>query len=74
MRAALKTAGGDAELKSAGVTETYFVRYFGEPVNGQGEFQGGLSEHLFLNNSGNVRAFIRRKKGSLAGDRSGPGS
>ncbi|HEV7405225.1 MAG TPA: DUF1549 domain-containing protein [Chthoniobacteraceae bacterium] len=64
--AALKTAGGDAEQKSDGVTETYFVRYFGEPVNGQGEFQGGLSEHLFLNNSDNVRAFLRRKKGNLA--------
>jgi hypothetical protein len=66
IQAALKTASGDAEQKSDGVTETYFVRYFGEPLTGQGEFQGGLSEHLFLNNSDNVRAFVRRKKGNLA--------
>ena len=37
-----------------------------QPTNGQGEFQGRLSEHLFLNNSDNVRAFLRRKKGNLA--------
>ena len=44
----------------------YFLRAFGEPTNGLGEFQGSLSEHLFLNNSDQVRAFIRRKKGNLA--------
>ena len=44
----------------------YFVRYFGEPNNGTGDFQGGLTEHLFLNYSDNVRALIRRKKGNLA--------
>jgi len=66
MQAALKTAGGDPEQKSEGATGDYFVRYFGEPVNGQGEFQGSLNEHLFLNNSDNVRGFIRRKKGNLA--------
>ena len=43
----------------------YFLRAFGEPTNGLGEFQGSLSEHLFLNNSEQVRAFIRRKKGNL---------
>ncbi len=64
--AALKTAGGDPAMKSDGVTGDYFTRYFGEPTNGQGEFQGRLSEHLFLNNSDNVRAFLRRKKGNLA--------
>jgi hypothetical protein len=64
--AVLKTAGGDPEQKSEGVTETYFVRYFGEPLTGQGEFQGSLSEHLFLNNSDVVRGFIKRKKGNLA--------
>ena len=44
----------------------YFLRAFGEPTNGLGEFQGSLSEHLFLNNSDQVRAFVRRKKGNLA--------
>jgi hypothetical protein len=48
-----------------GTTE-YLLRYFGEPTNGRGEFQGGLSEHLFLNNSTNVRQFIQRRKGNLA--------
>jgi hypothetical protein len=43
----------------------YFLRAFGEPTNGLGEFQGSLSEHLFLNNSDQVRAFIRRKSGNL---------
>jgi hypothetical protein len=43
----------------------YFLRAFGEPTNGLGEFQGSLSEHLFLNNSDQVRAFVRRKKGNL---------
>lgn len=43
----------------------YFLRAFGEPTNGLGEFQGSLSEHLFLNNSEQVRAFVRRKKGNL---------
>ena len=64
--ATLKTAGGDPAVKSEGSTGEYFLRYFGEPVNGMGEFQGSLGEHLFLNNSDNVRAFIRRKKGNLA--------
>jgi hypothetical protein len=44
----------------------YFLRAFGEPTNGLGEFQGSLSEHLFWNNSEQVRAYIRRKKGNLA--------
>ncbi len=64
--AALTVAGGDPAPKHEGVTTEYFNRFFGEPTNGQGDFQGRLSEHLFLNNSSNVRAFISRKKGSLA--------
>jgi Protein of unknown function (DUF1549)/Protein of unknown function (DUF1553) len=52
--------------KFSGATVEYFRRYFGEPTNGQGEFQGGLQEHLFLDNSGDVRTLIRRRKGNLA--------
>ena len=63
---AMKVAGGDPEQKLEGSTGEYFRRYFGEPTNGLGDFQGSLSEHLFLNNSSNVRAFISRKKGNLA--------
>jgi hypothetical protein len=44
----------------------YFLRYFGEPTNGLGDFQGSLAEHLFLNNGEHVRRFISRKKGNLA--------
>ncbi|HEX8911675.1 MAG TPA: hypothetical protein VF796_04900, partial [Humisphaera sp.] len=55
-----------AATAGSGVTSDYFLRYFGEPLNGAGEFQGGLTEHLFLNNSDNVRAMLRRKKGNLA--------
>jgi hypothetical protein len=64
--AALKLISGDPTAKTDGVTVEYFTRYFGEPLNGQGDFQGRLSEHLFLNNSDNVRAFLRRKKGNFA--------
>lgn len=28
----------------------YLIRYFGSPTNGVGDFQGGLHEHLFMNN------------------------
>jgi hypothetical protein len=47
-------------------TEAYFTRYFGEPTNGRGDFQGGLTEHLFLNNSDQVHRLIQRRKGNLA--------
>jgi hypothetical protein len=43
----------------------YFLRYFGEPTNGLGDFQGSLAEHLFANNGEHIRAFARRKKGNL---------
>ncbi|PAW89290.1 MAG: hypothetical protein B9S33_03575 [Pedosphaera sp. Tous-C6FEB] len=65
IQASLRVIGGDATQSSDGVTSEYFRRFFGEPTNGQGEFQGRLSEHLFLNNSENVRAFLRRKKGNF---------
>jgi len=66
--AALQVACGHdpAEKGSDSATPEYFVRYFGTPMNGHGDFQGSLSEHLFLNNSSNVRAFLRRKNGNLA--------
>jgi hypothetical protein len=53
-----------SKLPNAG--EEYFLRYFGEPLNGLGEFQGSLGEHLFWNNSDNIKGLIRRKKGNLA--------
>lgn len=47
-------------------TDDYFVRYFGQPTDGQGRFQGSLGEHLFLNNSGQVRQMAQQRKGNLA--------
>jgi hypothetical protein len=59
---AFDTSGG----KITGPIAEYMRIYFGKPTNGQGEFQGGLMEHLFLNNSDDLRALIRRRKGNLA--------
>jgi len=52
------------KLPNAG--NEYFMRYFGEPLNGRGDFQASLNEHLFLNNSTNLRQMIQAKKGNLA--------
>jgi hypothetical protein len=66
--AAIRTATGSdaAGLKIGDDVTAYFLRYFGTPTNGRGEFQGGLAEHLFLNNSGQLRQMIQRRKGNLA--------
>ena len=42
----------------------YMLRFFGQPNSGTGDFQGGLQEHLYLNNGplGNV---VQSGKGSL---------
>ena len=42
----------------------YLVRYFGQPNNGVGDFQGGVHEHLYLNN-GPLASTIATGKGSL---------
>ena len=47
-----------------GVTFDYIRRYFGEPNNGVGDFQGGLHEHLYLNNGELGR---RRQDGNRPG-------
>ncbi|MCI0701440.1 MAG: DUF1549 and DUF1553 domain-containing protein, partial [Planctomycetia bacterium] len=65
--AAMRTASGtEIDPKNPNPNWEYFLRAFGEPTNGLGEFQGSLSEHLFLNNSDQVRSLFRRKKGNLA--------
>jgi len=70
LQAAMRQVTGfDAALKPGekpqAVADEYFRRYFGEPTNGMGDFQGSLHEHLFLNNGEYVRRFITRKKGNL---------
>ena len=42
----------------------YVLRFFGTPNNGTGDFQGGLHEHLYLNN-GPLVQMIPAGKGSL---------
>ncbi len=45
------------------LTSGYVLRFFGKPSNGEGHFQGGLHEHLFLNNGGLSKLFSRNKGG-----------
>jgi len=64
--AAIQASGGKPEQTKT-PEEAYFMLSFGTPMNGRGEFQPGLNEHLFLNNSGALRqAMIQPKKGNLA--------
>ncbi|MCA9176086.1 MAG: DUF1549 domain-containing protein [Planctomycetales bacterium] len=51
-------------LNVRGVTWGYLIGAFGEPNDGVGNFQGGLHEHLYLNN-GQVRQLISDRPGSL---------
>lgn len=60
--AATKKSGADPRF--VGMTREYMMRFFGEPSNGSGDFQGGLQEHLYLNN-GEVSNLITREPGGL---------
>ena len=42
----------------------YMLRFFGQPNSGTGDFQGGLQEHLYLNN-GPIGSLVQSGKGSL---------
>ena len=42
------------------------LQYLGEPTDGQGRFQGSLSEHLFLHNGDVFRGLCRPNKGNLS--------
>ncbi|MBI3855047.1 MAG: DUF1549 domain-containing protein [Planctomycetes bacterium] len=73
MMAALRTASGadapSGDGKAAAVSSSlseYFVRYMGNVTDGRGEFQGSVSERLFMNNSGQIRQLLQRRKGNLA--------
>lgn len=56
-----KSAG---RLEIRGLTWNYLRQSFGQPNDGVGDFQGGLHEHLYLNN-GQVRQMISDREGSL---------
>lgn len=47
-----------------GFTWDYMRRFFGRPNDGMGNFQGGMQEHLYLNN-GQVHTLVSKEKGSL---------
>ena len=51
-------------FEAQSITWDYFRRFFGKPSDGVGNFQGGLAEHLFLNN-GQVHSMISKSKGGL---------
>jgi hypothetical protein len=57
--------GSDLAFKKGSVDMEYALRYFGEPNDGQGNFQGSLAEHLFLNNAGQIRLLAQPRKGNL---------
>ncbi|MFP6887740.1 MAG: DUF1549 domain-containing protein [Opitutales bacterium] len=56
--------GREKKLPNAG--KDYIMRFFGKPNDGRGRFQGGVDEHLFLNNGSQLRSMIQRKKGNLS--------
>lgn len=47
-----------------GFTWDYMRRFFGRPNDGVGDFQGGVHEHLYLNN-GQIHQLITERKGGL---------
>ncbi|HZZ77476.1 MAG TPA: hypothetical protein VFE62_03095, partial [Gemmataceae bacterium] len=55
-----------AWAKNTGDYSEYYMRYFGEPNDGQGQFQGSLAEHLFINNAPQFRQYAQPRKGNLA--------
>jgi hypothetical protein len=63
---ARKASGKEPEdrFKVRGFTWDYMRRFFGRPNDGMGNFQGGMQEHLYLNN-GQIHQLISKDKGSL---------
>lgn len=69
-----KTAGKKNSTSRYRPLEGYLLHFFGSPNTGTGDFQGGLHEHLYLNN-GPLSQMITAGKGSLVefvGDRNQP--
>ena len=72
MMASLRAASGadaptpDGKPAIPGSLSEYFVRYMGNVTDGRGEFQGSVSERLFMNNSGQIKQLLQRRKGNLA--------
>lgn len=60
----VKQTNKKSEGRFHGLTFDYVRRYFGEPNNGVGDFQGGMHEHLYMNN-GQLGQLMTQEKGSL---------
>ncbi len=56
--------GVEAALKSA--PTNHMLEYLGEPTDGQGVFQGSLSEHLFIHNGDVFRGLCQPRNDNLA--------
>jgi len=75
--AAIEAAGGKKPANTGRfrpLESGYVLRFFGSPNTGTGDFQGGLHEHLYLNN-GPLMQMISAGKGSLeefVGDKTKP--
>lgn len=67
LMASLRVAtAADAEFLKNNAGTEYFLTFFGEPTDGQGDFQSSLAEHLFLNNAPHIRGMVQPRKGNLA--------
>ncbi|MEX0703388.1 MAG: DUF1549 domain-containing protein [Planctomycetales bacterium] len=49
----------------APLTRGYMLSFFGKPGDGEGNFQGGMHEHLYLNNGELARLFANSGDGTL---------
>ena len=61
---AFSARGGGGAPDYAPLEGDYLKRFFGSPNTGTGDFQGGLQEHLYLNN-GPLGTLLNTGKGSL---------
>lgn len=59
-----QTKGKRDESRFRPLGNGYLLSFFGQPNNGVGDFQGGMHEHLYLNN-GPLGSLIVAGKGSL---------
>jgi len=59
-----ETQGKKAPGRFHPLESGYMLRFFGQPNSGTGDFQGGLQEHLYLNN-GPLANLVQSTPGSL---------
>lgn len=59
-----KNSGNESRNRFHPLTRDYVIRFFGTPNSGAGDFQGGLQEHLYLNN-GQLDSLTGERKSNL---------